>query len=397
MSSNGRHCLSKIFQPIINVSKTANLSHRDVTSKSQRLMLELGIIHQAIPGCFHFLPLGIKSLNKLVRIVDEEMSKIGGQKIRRSRPDLFHLKDRHSHDYILSPTHEEVASDLIARLAPLSYKNFPLRLYQMSNKYRDEMKPRFGLMRGREFLMKDMYSFDVDAESAMKTYEEVCQSYDNVFKRVGIDFVKVLVCRNCDYSANVELSGSNKCPNCEEQEKIDVQTGIEVGHTFLLGSKYSEPLKARFLAKNGKPEVLQMGSYGIGLSRTIAASVEVLSSEQEMGWPDSLAPYNVIILPPKSGSKEESTMKGVAEKLYSDLEAQIPSLKDNVLLDDRVSLTIGRRQVDARRVGYRYMIVINQKAAEHPPLFELYDAKENIRVYLSQNELFRYIKDYTMF
>ncbi|KAJ8943704.1 hypothetical protein NQ314_009677 [Rhamnusium bicolor] len=354
-----RHYLSKIFQPFTVISKTANISRHDITSRSQRLMLELGIIQQANPGSFHFLPLGLKSLNKLMKIVDNEMFKIGGQKImfpslincklwkssgrlENAGPELFQLKDRHDHNYILSPTHEEAASDLLSSIAPLSYKQFPVLLYQISSKFRDEIKPRFGLMRGREFLMKDMYSFDIDTESAKRTYEKV-------------------------------------------------------GHTFFLGDKYSRPLKANFLSKNAKPEVLQMGCYGLGLSRIVAASIEVLSLEQEMRWPDVLVPYDVIILPPKAGSKEESKAKNIAEKLYADLEEQIPDLRDNILLDDRLSLTIGRRHIDARRVGYRYIIVINQKTSENVPLYELTDTKTDVQHYLSKNELFKYIKENTVF
>ncbi|KAJ8984706.1 hypothetical protein NQ317_004967 [Molorchus minor] len=437
--NSGRHCLSKIFQPVTIVSKTANLGRQDVTSKSQRLMLELGIIQQAVPGCFHFLPLGMKSLEKLIRIVDSEMLKIEGQKVMfpglidsklwktsgrlEDSSELFQLKDRHNHDYLLSPTHEEVASELISRLGHISYKHYPLRLYQITVKYRDELKPRFGLMRGREFLMKDMYSFDTDVHSARKTYEEVCQCYDSIFKKIGVGFLKVLgtsgtmggnlsheyhylahvgedrilLCQNCNYLANVQLSGSCKCPKCGEQTKLDIKNSIEVGHTFFLGVKYSKSLKAHFLSKNAKPEVLQMGSYGMGLSRLIAASVEVLSTEQEMRWPDSLAPYNIVILPPKAGSKEEAKTKNIAEKLYVALEGQIEGLKDNVLLDDRLSLTLGRRFLDAKRVGYRYIVVINKRAADVVPLFEFNDIKTNTRLYLSENELLTYIKDNTVF
>lgn len=140
-----------------------------------------------------------------------------------------------------------------------------------------------------------------------------------------------------------------------------------------------------------------MGCYGLGLSRILAASVEVLSSEQEMRWPDILAPYNVIILPPKAGSKEEKSTKDVAEQLYDDLEAHLPELKDDVVLDDRLLLTIGRRHLDAKRVGYRYTIVINQRASENVPLFELNDTKTNLQVYLDQNQLFKYIKENTFF
>ncbi|KAJ8920512.1 hypothetical protein NQ315_005381 [Exocentrus adspersus] len=439
MSVSSIHYLSKIFQPVTVISKTASISRKDVTSKSQRLMLELGIIRQSSPGFFHFLPLGIKSLNKLKKIVNQEMNNVGGQnvlcpslincnlwktsgRLENAGPELFQLKDRHRHSYVLSPTHEEAISDLISSVSPLSYKQFPLRLYQISSKYRDEIKPRFGLMRGREFVMKDMYTFDTDIESAKQTYDLLCESYNNIFKKVGVDFIKVLgttgniggsvshefhfkaeigedkvlFCHNCNYSGNLDLCNNEKCPVCGEEKQIDISNCIEVGHTFLLGDKYSKPLKATFLSKDNKPVALQMGCFGLGLSRILAASVEVLSLEQEIRWPDVLAPYNVVIIPPKMGSKEEQDTKHVAEILYTRLESAIPHLTDNVLVDDRLSLTIGRRHLDARRVGYRYVIVINKKASESVPLFELNDIKTNGQLYLSENELISFIKDNTV-
>ncbi|XP_057665485.1 probable proline--tRNA ligase, mitochondrial isoform X2 [Diorhabda carinulata] len=434
MNNNIKHCLSKIFQPMTIIPKNSNLSRQQVTSKSQRLMLELGIIQQSIPGCFHLLPLGLKSLEKLIKIVDDELFKIGGQKLlfptltksqlweKSGRledvgPELFQLEDRHKHSYILNPTHEEVAGELLSMLAPISYKSFPLRLYQISNKFRDEIKPRFGLMRGREFIMKDMYSFDVDIDNAKKTYEEVCQSYNNIFDAIGVEYVKilgnsgtmggslsheyqfkaqigednVLNCSSCNYTANTELCGDHKCPNCGETT-INIQCGIEVGHTFYLGDKYSKVFNATYVGKDGKSEILQMGSYGIGISRLLAASLEVLSSENELRWPSVLAPYNVIILPPKSGSNEETPTEGRATDLYTKLENMIPCLKNNVLLDDRTSLTIGRRFVDAKRVGYQFIIVINKKTAQEVPLYELNDIKNNSQMYLTEEALIDYIK-----
>ncbi|CAG9818263.1 unnamed protein product [Phaedon cochleariae] len=435
MSMNVRHRISKIFQPSTVISKTSNLTRPDVSSKSQRLMLELGIIQQANPGCFHFLPLGLKSFNKLVKIVDRAMFNIGGQKVlfptlinskmwkRSGRleaagPELFQLNDRHKNRYILSPTHEEAASDLLSAIGPISYKNFPLRLYQISSKFRDEIKPKFGLMRCREFIMKDMYSFDVDVESSIKTYEGVCDSYEKIFRSLNVNIVKVLgssgtmggnlsheyhikapigednllSCNKCDYLANVELCQNQMCPNCGEDSKINIQNGIEVGHTFLLGDKYSRSLEANFISSSGELKPFQMGSYGLGLSRILAASIEVLSSETEMRWPDSLAPFNVVIIPPKAGSKEDAATKNFAETLYDQLEVQIHQLQDNVLLDDRSSLTLGRRLIDAKRVGYRFVIIINKRTLEPVPLYELNDLKKDVQLLLNETALIDYIR-----
>ncbi|XP_050294059.1 probable proline--tRNA ligase, mitochondrial [Anthonomus grandis grandis] len=432
----GIHRLSRIFQPITAVPKNTNLTHKDFMSKSQRLMLELGIIHQAIPGCFHFLPLGVKALEKVINIVDEEMKSIGGQKvifptlvktelweksgrINALGPELISLKDRHDHNYILGPTHEETASYLLSTLAPMSYKKFPLLLYQITSKFRDEMKPRFGLIRGREFLMKDMYSFDLNEKEAMKTYNTVIQSYNRIFERIGVHFVKVngssgamggnlsheyhypaeigddkiFICHQCDHKTNTELIKEDACPKCGESKNITRSTAIEVAHSFFFGDKYAKPLNANYLDKNTKPHALQMGSYGIGVSRILGAALECLSLEQELRWPDSIAPYNVAIIPPKKGSKEAKLTEQLGENLYRSLESHLPDLKYNILLDDRDSLTIGRRLLDCRRTGIRYIVVLNKMSCENPPIFELNDIVENKQLYLGKNEIITYIKD----
>ncbi|KAL1509638.1 hypothetical protein ABEB36_004345 [Hypothenemus hampei] len=427
---------SRIFQPIVAISKSANITNKDFMSKSQRLMLELGIIHQAIPGCFHFLPMGLRSINKIMNIVDEEMHKIGGQKImfptlvkaelweksgreNEMRPELIVLKDRHNQKYLLGPTHEETASNLIASLAPTSYKKYPLLLYQITSKFRDEMKPRFGLIRAREFLMKDMYSFDITSESALNTYNSICDSYDRVFQRIGVDFIKVqgdsgamggnfsheyhyisnigddkiLICLNCQYSTNVELIHEDKCPKCGETNNIHIKNAIEVGHTFLLGEKYSKPLQANYLDEQSKPQVLQMGSYGIGISRILGAALECLSLETELRWPDSIAPYHVVIIPPKKGSKQALQMQNLDEKLYRNLESHIPNLRNDITIDDRIELTIGRRILDCKRTGIRYLIVLNELSLKTPPIFEINDTVTGEQFNFSENELYAFFSD----
>ncbi|XP_066251406.1 probable proline--tRNA ligase, mitochondrial [Euwallacea similis] len=425
---------SKIFQPITAVLKGSNLTNKEFMSKSQRLMLEMGIIHQALPGCFHILPLGLKSLNKITNIVDEEMGNIGCQKIilptlikaelweksgraREMGPELITLNDRHNQKNILGPTHEEVIANLISTLPPLTYKKFPLLLYQITSKFRDEMKPRFGLIRAREFLMKDLYSFDLNEKSALETYHNVCDRYEKIFKRIGINFVKVLgsseamggnlsheyhfpatigddkivICHKCKHATNIELSEHNNCIKCGESKEVTMQNAIEVGHTFFLGDKYSKPLNANYLDEHAKPQVLQMGSYGIGITRILAASLECLSLEQELRWPDSIAPYNLVIIPPKKGSKEDSLLQNLGETLYTNLESLLPSFKNNIILDDRTSFTIGRRILDCRRMGIRYIIILNRYSSESSPIYEFIDIIEDRKLYLSESDIVSYI------
>lgn len=208
----------------------------------------------------------------------------------------------------------------------------------------------------------------------------------------GIGEDKIFLCKKCNYSANTELSGTEKCPKCNTTADENViSAGIEVGHTFLLGEKYSGPLKTKFLGVDGKTNMLQMGSYGLGASRILAAAVEVLSSENAMRWPISIAPYSVAIIPPKKGSKEEPLTGGYSKQIYFYLE-QLPVLKRDILVDDRTQFTIGKRLLEAKRVGYPFIIVVGGRATENPAIFELHDLLSNTRFEFTHTEIYNYIE-----
>nr|CAD7438110.1 unnamed protein product [Timema bartmani] len=395
-------------------------------------MLDRGIIRQASTGTFYLLPLGERALQKLIKIVDKEMQGIGAQKLLlplltsgelwkitgrwdTAGPELFTLRDRHDRDYVLSPTHEEAITELIASSPQMSHRSLPLRLYQVTNKFRDEMKPRSGLLRGKEFLMKDLYTFDTTPQAAEETYNAVCNAYDNIFRRIGVGYVKVmgdsgmiggslsheyhypvnvgedqlLICQECNYGANTEVCGdSEECPQCK-QPHMGHCSGIEVGHTFLLGTKYSTPLGASYMKANGKPSPVQMGCYGIGLTRTLAAAVESLSLPDEIRWPLAFAPFSVCIIPPKDGSKE-SSVSHLSEHLYESLHSST-SFDDDVLIDDRGQWTIGKRLFEAKKTGYPFIIVVGKKATEVEPLFEVHDLLQNKQLDLCHSSLVEYL------
>nr|XP_013817232.1 PREDICTED: probable proline--tRNA ligase, mitochondrial [Apteryx mantelli mantelli] len=265
--------------------------------------------------------------------------------------ELFRLADRHGKDYCLGPTHEEAVTDLVAAQTNLSYRQLPLRLYQVTRKFRDEPKPRFGLLRGREFYMKDMYTFDASEEAARHTYSLVCDAYRRVFEALGLRFVQVqadtgsiggtmshefqlpadigedrlVLCPTGHFAANVETISAEQttCPTCGEP--LTPTRGIEVGHTFYLGTKYSSVFNATFYSAENKLQLAEMGCYGLGVTRILAAAVEVLSTEDSIRWPSLIAPYQVCFIPPKKGSKEE---KGAVlmEHLYDDLAEAVPQL-----------------------------------------------------------------------
>jgi prolyl-tRNA synthetase len=301
---------------------------------------------------------------------------------------------------------------MIASIAPLSYRQLPLRLYQITQKFRDEMKPRFGLMRTKEFLMKDLYTFDANLEAARRTYDDVNLAYQHLLSEIGVPFVKVagdtgiiggsqsheyhytssigedqlLTCTGCKYATNKELQTNGKCRNCGGEQLLQ-QPGIEVAHTFILEDKYSKLLGATYLQANGKPTPLIMGCYGIGVTRLLAASVECLSTETEIRWPFALAPFRVCILPPKSGSKEEAATQHWTQQLHDELQRH-PHLTDSVLIDDRTNLTIGKRLLEANRMGYPLIVVVGAKAADPlNPLFEFHNLLDGRRADLTHAEL----------
>ena len=520
----------------------------DAEVASQRLLQKAGMTRKLAAGIYAYLPLGLKTLAKIEKVVREEMEKSGFQELLlpMAQPaelwketkrwdkygkELLRFKDRNDREYCLGPTHEEVITDLV-RDEVRSYKQLPVRLYQIQTKFRDERRPRFGLMRGREFIMKDAYSFDADLDSAKESYKLMYDAYNRIFKRLGLKFRAVeadtgsiggsfshefmvvadtgedaiAVCSNCDYAANVERAdvkirerekdnnkisplekvatpgahtveevtkflnvpasrliktmlfktegakdkvvavlvrgdrevndiklkkflgaesvelaepevvseitgapvgfagpvglrapvyadnelvgdtnfvvGANEgdahftgvdlerdakitawgdfrniteedpCPVCGG--KIDIKRGIEVGHVFMLGSKYSEPMKARFLDENGKETTMIMGCYGIGVSRLAAAAIEQNNDEAGIIFPPEISPVDCVLinLDPKNDEVTEAT-----EKIASELER----MGLDILVDDRKERP-GVKFNDADLIGVPIQLMIGGKS-----------------------------------
>ncbi|XP_050401296.1 probable proline--tRNA ligase, mitochondrial isoform X1 [Patella vulgata] len=386
-------------------------------NKSQKLMLYNEIVEHSHSGCYFVLPLGLRALEKLTKIIDEEMQMIGGEKIavptlspcelwkksgrwQSTGPELFKLEDRHGQMYCLGPTHEESVTKFLASLS-LSYKRLPIRVYQISRKFRDEIKPKNALLRGREFEMKDMYTFDIDENSATETYHTVCHAYSQIFNRLNLPYIKVegdtgniggqlsheyhfqstvgedtlLTCNKCSFKSNKELVGdkerSSFCSLSEKECELKESAGIEIGHTFLLGTKYSSVFNSTYFDKDGKTRLTQMGCYGIGISRLLQASIEVLSTDKQIKWPQLIAPYQICIIPQMSGFKSEEFFK-LAEDMSDDLNT-LHYLNREIVIDDRIHMTIGKRLYEAKRIGYPHIIIIGEKALENPAIFEIID------------------------
>ncbi|NXI35943.1 SYPM protein, partial [Galbula dea] len=424
-----RLLLSQLFQPH-NLQSEAGTDGKagEPTCRSQKLMLQAGLIHPSSPGCYSYMPPTVRAMEKLIKVMDEKMQAVGGQKLNmpilssaelwrasgrwhQMGPELFRLSDRHGKGYCLGPTHEEVVTELVAAQCNLSYKQLPLRLYQVTRKFRDEPKPRFGLLRSREFYMKDMYTFDASEEAAQQTYDLVCDAYCSLFDCLGLPFVKVraatgsiggtmshefqlpadigedrlVLCPDGHFAANVEtLSGEQtSCPTCGE--KLTQTRGIEVGHTFYLGTKYSSVSNAVFYSPQNKPQLAQMGCYGLGVSRILAASIEVLSTEDSIRWPSLIAPYQLCFIPPKRGSKEEEEEGAtLLEQVYDDLTEALPHLTGDSVLDDRTQLTIGKRLKDANKLGYPYVVIAGKRVCEDPPVFEVWNQNAGEVLFLTK-------------
>ena len=511
---------------------------------SHQLMLRSGMIRKAAGGVYTYMPLALRVLKKIEAIIREEMDAKGGQEVLMPivQPaelwqetgrwsvygeEMFRLKDRHDRNFCLGPTHEELVTSLV-RSDVRSYRQLPLMLYQIQNKYRDEIRPRFGLMRGREFIMKDLYSFDRDEEGLERSYQKMYDAYTKIFTRCGLTFrpveadsgaiggsgshefmviadsgeAAIAYCQSCDYAANVEkaelkpivskeetlrplevketpgtksicditaflgitsqktiksiayqtdkgpvlalvrgdhevneiklqnkldclyvelasehsivsdfnsvpgyigpvnrqgvtivadntvmnmynaVCGANErdrhiinvnpkrdfvpaligdirliqendpCPHCGTSVKI--ARGIEVGQVFKLHTKYSEALNAKFIDENGKEQVMVMGCYGIGVSRTMAAAIEQNNDEHGIIWPVPIAPYHAVVIPI---SVKDSVQADLAEKIYKTLnEAAVETI-----LDDRNERP-GVKFKDADLIGYPLKITVGPKA-----------------------------------
>lgn len=390
---------------------------KDAEVKSHKIMSRAGLIKQSAAGIYTYLPVGYKVIKKIENIVREELDKIGCSELLmpalqpsdlwkesgrwdKYGPELMRLKDRKDRDFCLGPTHEESITQVVRDYAN-SYKKLPLALYQIQTKFRDEMRPRFGLMRGREFIMKDLYTFHDSEEDLEKWYKLVTKAYITIFERCGLE-TKIVAsdtgqiggdeadefmvmsevgedtitfCNKCSYAANQEHSGlveGDKCPVCEGT--IETAKGIEVGNIFKLGTKYTESMNAKFINRDGKAEHAIMGCYGLGISRTLMATVEQHSQENEIIWPEELAPFDFHIIP--INIKDENQ-----EKLAREIYLELKSKGYDVLLDDRFERA-GSKFKDADLIGIAKRIIVGKDAVDGKVEFKdrFADEKKVIKV-----------------
>lgn len=364
-------------------------------SLNHQLLVRAGFIHQEMAGVYTYLPLGWSVLSKIADIVREEMDDIGGQELvmpilhpgenwkktgRFASFDvLFKLKGAAGIDLVLGPTHEEIVYPLVAEYVK-SYKDLPLYLYQIQPKFRNELRAKAGVLRGREFLMKDLYSYHVSDEDRDRYYEEVRKAYLKIFKRIGLPVVEtkasggtfsdlsqefqtltpngediVYICKKCKTAFNKEVVNFKKCPECGSTLKEE--KAIEVGNIFPLKRSFAETFNLKFTDKDGQEQIVSAGCYGLGISRTMGAIVEVFNDEKGIIWPESVAPFMVHII---GLDTDDNNVYEKVVKVYKLLQAE----GIETLFDDRQNLSAGEKFADADLIGIPYRVVISKKTGE---------------------------------
>ncbi len=375
-------------------AKTKKETPKQAVAISHKYLIKGDFIEQSISGVYRFLPLGFLVLKKIEKIIREEMLNLGAQEVylpafqdkrlweetkrwNTMDPPLFKLKDRHNKELALGSTHEEEIVDIVRKRIN-SYQDLPFSLFQIQNKFRNEMRATGGLLRTREFLMKDLYSFHTTKEDLLVFYEKVKKAYFKIFKRCGLKPVcvkassgsiggkisnefmviseagedKILLCKKCGFGANIEVTGKiKKCPQCKSV--LELKNSVEVGHIFCLGTKYSKSMNVRYKDKDGKDKFVVMGCYGIGLPRLMAVIVEANHDEYGIMWPREVAPFQVHLLALEKNQKVYRKSRELYKKLSE--------MKIKVLYDDRKDKSIGEKFADCDLIGIPLRIVVSEK------------------------------------
>lgn len=377
-------------------TKTRREAPKDEESINAQLLIRAGFVDKLMAGSYTFLPLGWRVFKKIESIIREEAEAIGGVEILMpslqpksnwektgrwdSYDSLFKFASFYTKtDYALGPTHEEVISPLLAKFIN-SYKDLPKYVFQIQNKFRDETRTKSGLLRGREFFMKDLYSFHRDEADMDRYYEKVKKAYVKIFKRTGIDKMTYLtyasggtfskyshefqtltsagedliyICDKCKIAVNKEIiNEQNVCPQCENKD-LRAEKAVEVGNIFKLKIKYSKPFDLKYKDEEGKENDVIMGCYGMGLNRLMGTIVEIFNDKNGIIWPKEIAPYKIHLL--RLGEKQN--IKKIADNVYNELIKN----RVEVLYDDRIGITAGEKFNDSDLIGIPYRAIISEK------------------------------------
>jgi len=407
-------------------TKTLKEIPKDEKSKNAQLLVRAGFIYKEMAGVYSYLPLGLKVLKKIENIIREEMNLIGGQEILMTvlQPkNLWQETDRWSkgigkvmykckedgQEIGLGPTHEEMLTDIIRHYIK-SYEDLPLYIYQIQTKFRKEPRARSGLLRGREFGMKDLYSFHSSQEDFQKYYEKVKRAYTKILKRCGLKTIiteasgagftkdythefqvlaeggedRIIFCPKHHFAQNKEIAkkkSGDKCPVCKGKLKQGIS--IEVANIFPLKTKYSEAMQAFFIGKTGKRKLIIMGCYGIGSSRVMGAIAEVHNDRKGISWPTEVAPFQIHLIPIENSPRVIKS----AEKLYQNLQKQ----RIEVLYEDRKRKSPGEKFMEADLIGIPYRLVISERTLSQKAI-EIKKRKEKRKKLLKIKNLDKFLK-----
>ena len=383
---------SKLF------TKTVKEAPKDETSFNAQTLIKAGFVEKVSAGVYSFLPLGLRVHNKICDIIREEMNAIDGQEIlmpaltpknvweKTNRWDnfdvLFKLMGADKKEYALGATHEEIVTPLMKKFV-FSYKELPVYVYQIQTKFRNELRAKAGLIRGREFSMKDLYSFHTDEKDLDKFYELAKKAYLKIFKRCGLADLTYLtfasggafskyshefqtlteagedtiyICDKCKVAINQEITEEQKiCPSCGGGN-LRKEKAVEVGNIFKLGTRFSEPFNLKYTDAGGKERLVEMGCYGFGPSRAIGTIVEVCHDDKGIVWPEEIAPYRVHLLSLGKEKKEKDFADGVYDKLSEN--------NVEVLYDDRDDISSGAKFADADLIGIPFRLVVSEKTVK---------------------------------
>jgi len=380
-------------------TKTQREAPKDEEAFNAQLLSRAGFIDKVMAGVYSYLPLGNMVLKNIESIVRNEMFEIGGQEIlmpalqpkslweqtgRWGKYDsLFRFKSHFSkNEYVLGPTHEEIVVPLAKKYVS-SYKDLPFCAFQIQTKFRDEARAKSGLLRGKEFLMKDLYSFHRDEKDLDEYYDKVTVSYKKIFKKVGLDkdtyltFAsggtfskyshefqtitpygedKIHLCEKCGLAVNNEIiNEQDSCPQCGNR-KLKEEKGSEVGNIFKLKNRYSQPFNLKYKDEKGEEKEVLMGCYGIGISRLMGVIAETYNDEKGIIWPESVAPFQIHLL--HIGNSPASLK--FADKVYQVLQKSCIK----VLYDDRKSATAGEKFSDSDLIGIPWRAVVSEKTGD---------------------------------
>lgn len=382
---------SKLF------GRTTKTYPRDEVSINAKLLLKGGFIDKLMSGSYTLLVLGRLVERKIENIIRDEMNAIGAQEVLMpllhpkslwnetgrwdSAKKVMYQFEKNGKEYALSFTHEEIVMDLIRKHAS-SYRDLPIKIYHFSTKFRDEPRAKSGILRGREFLMKDLYSAHLSQEDMMKYYHKVSDTYLKIFTRMDLKariveagggvFTDALThefqvlndegedtiyyCNKCDFAQNKELfkgTENDTCPYCKKG-KVKSSKSIEAGNIFPLGTRYAEKMKVFFSQADGSRKPLWLASYGIGVTRCIGAIVEIFHDEKGIIWPESVAPYKVHLV---GLNLDDPAVRKNTEQFYQQMMRQ----KVEVLFDDRKDVSAGEKLADADLIGIPHRLVVSKK------------------------------------